>query len=173
MYLIRCCFDIMLISDSSINSQVILSSLDGSCLNKLFNSCQIMIFSTFISWLSTERKCFPVFMAYIFIHLFIPLSKIHRFPFHSMSHDPLHYYLFCCSNCFIFGWWKHLQAGSCVIFNRSSYVFKTSLLFGTIRCSRLILNLACLNHFSKELCCSWWTVVFRNPELGTRYAPCI
>lgn len=96
-------------------------------------------------------------MAYIFIHLFIPLSKIHRFPFHSMSHDLLHYYLFCCSNCFIFGWWKHLQAGSCVIFNRSSYIFETSLLFGTIRCSRPILNLACLSHFSKELCCSWRT----------------
>lgn len=71
---------ITLTPHSSKNSQLILSSLDDSCLNKTLQLppnfsffSNFIIASTFIAWLSIERKCFPIFS---FMYLFLSTGSM-------------------------------------------------------------------------------------------------
>lgn len=68
--------------------------------------------------------------------------------------------LFCCSNYFSFG--SCNSVGSCVPLTKlhcCGAFFLSTLISGTIRCSRVILYVSCSSPRIKELCSFYWRMV--------------
>lgn len=91
--------------------------------------------------------------------------------FYPLGCNPILRYVFCCSDCFFFGYWElfllaFMSLWFLSIIMSFSFVFITSLLSGTKRCSRLILHISCPSpriHFSSRSPGSfYWRMVWET-----------
>lgn len=95
----------------------------------------------------------PFFPIHWFNHLFVSVWT-QGYLFYTFGYNPIPL-LFCWLNCLPFGGWEHFELALMFLWHTLLVLFfgVISLLSGTEKCSRFILQIPCPKHFSKE---SWF-----------------